>query len=175
VALAVRHLLDLGHRAVAHVAGPQTMSTGHIRARAFRQSMQNAGIGAPVVESAGYTVAAGAKAAQELLDRHPGTTAILAGNDLIALGALHVLRARGLRCPQDVSLVGYNDMQFSDEFTPPLTTVHVPHLDLGAEAARLLLERLDRPAATGQDPVPLAKTILLPLRLVVRASTAAPR
>lgn len=176
MALAVEHLLGLGHRAIAHVAGPQTMSTGVTRVRAFRHAVETAGIGpesAPVVVSKAYTAQAGERATHELLERHPDTTAICAGNDLIALGALHALKARGLRCPQDLSLVGFNDMQFADEFQPPLTTVHVPHLDLGAEAARLLLERLDRYEEKGHS-APMAKTVLLPVRLVVRASTAAP-
>jgi LacI family transcriptional regulator len=116
--------------------------------------------------------AAGARACAELLDRHPKTTAIVAGNDLIALGALHTFRDRGLSCPGDISLIGFNDMRFADELRPPLTTVHVPHLELGAEAARLLLERLGRPEDTG--PAPVAKTLLLPLTLVVRSSTAPP-
>ncbi|MDX6332581.1 MAG: LacI family transcriptional regulator [Streptomycetaceae bacterium] len=173
--LAVEHLLGLGHRAIAHLAGPQTMSTGVTRARAFRDAVETAGIGpeAPVAVSKAYTTQAGEHATHELLERHPDTTAICAGNDLIALGALHALKARGLRCPQDLSLVGFNDMQFADEFQPPLTTVHVPHLGLGAEAARLLLERLDRYEEKGH-PAPMAKTVLLPVRLVVRASTAAP-
>ncbi|MHA6763787.1 LacI family DNA-binding transcriptional regulator [Streptacidiphilus sp. PAMC 29251] len=180
VTLAVQHLLGLGHRAVAHLAGPQTLSTGTIRNRAFRHAVEVAGIAperAPVVVSGAYSVRAGEQGARELLDRHPDTTAILAGNDLIALGALHVLRERGLRCPEDISLVGYNDMQFADEFQPPLTTVHVPHQDLGAEAARLLLEQLDAPSGGGEgaSSAPVAKTVLLPVRLVVRASTAAPR
>lgn len=177
--LAVRHLLELGHRSLAHLAGPQTLSTGAIRTRAFQHAVQAAGIAAdraPVLVSEAYSVRAGEQAARELLDRHPGTTAIVAGNDLIALGALHVLRERGLRCPQDVSLVGYNDMQFADEFQPPLTTVHVPHLELGAEAARLLLEQLERPdGRAGAQVAAAAKTVLLPVRLVVRDSTAAPR
>lgn len=176
VTLAVEHLVAQGHRALAHLAGPQRLSTGVARARAFRHAVEAAGIPAgqaPVVVSEAYTVRAGELAARELLDQYPGVTAIVAGNDLIALGALHVLRERGLRCPEDVSLVGFNDMQFADEFQPPLTTVHVPHLDLGAEAARLLLERLDRPGGSG-DGAPVAKTILLPVDLVVRNSTAAP-
>jgi LacI family transcriptional regulator len=178
VALSVEHLLGLGHRAIAHVAGPETMSTGVTRTRAFRHAVESAGLGtdrAPVVISDAYTAKAGERATHDLLDRYPGTTAICASNDLIALGALHALRVRGLRCPQDLSLVGFNDMQFADEFRPPLTTVHVPHFDLGAEATRLLLERLehDHEAETG-SPAALAKAVLLPVRLVVRASTAAP-
>jgi LacI family transcriptional regulator len=175
VQLAVRHLRDLGHRVVAHIAGPRTISTGHSRAQAFQRAAQQAGLDAPTVESAGYTAQAGAEATRALLEHRPDVTAILAGNDLIALGSLRVLRARGLRCPQDVSLVGFNDMAFADDFHPALTTVHVPHLELGAEAARLLLDRLDRPAtADGAGAILPTTTVLLPLRLVVRASTAAP-
>jgi LacI family transcriptional regulator, galactose operon repressor len=87
----------------------------------------------------------------------------VAGNDLIALDALHVLRERGLSYPDDVCLVGFNDMQFVDELSPPLTTVQVPHLQLGQEATRLLLQRLDDPE--------LAKTVVLPTTLVVLEST----
>ncbi|GAA4661262.1 LacI family DNA-binding transcriptional regulator [Amycolatopsis dongchuanensis] len=165
IAAAVEHLRDLGHRRLAHLAGPAGMSTGSVRARAFRQ---HAGECAPVVECASYTEEAGAEAARRLLDEHPGSTGIVAGNDMIALGALQVLRERGLDCPQDVSVIGFNDMRFVDKLVPPLTTVHVPHHRLGAEAAQLLLEQLDRP-----DRAP--KTVTLPLHLVVRGSTAPPR
>lgn len=178
VALSVEHLLGLGHRHIAHLAGPQTISTGVTRIWAFRHAVESAGLGtdrAPVVVSDAYTAEAGERATHDLLNRYPGTTAICAGNDLIALGALHALRASGLRCPQDVSLIGFNDMRFADEFQPPLTTVHVSHFDMGVEAARLLLERLDhdQKAATGSAAA-MAKTVLLPVRLVIRASTAAP-
>ncbi|HWD03435.1 MAG TPA: LacI family DNA-binding transcriptional regulator [Amycolatopsis sp.] len=165
VTAAVGHLTGLGHERIAHLSGPPAMSTGAVRARAFRQF---APAGSPVVECAAYSEDAGAAAARRLLDERPDVTAILAGNDMIALGALQVLRERGLRCPDDVSLVGFNDMRFVDQLVPPLTTVHVPHHRLGAEAARLLLDQLDRPG----EP---AKTVSLPLHLVVRGSTAAPR
>ena len=115
-----------------------------------------------------YSVEAGTLGMEELLQgrgAHP--TGIVAGNDLIAIGALHALRAHGLRCPEDVSVVGFNDMPFADEMQPPLTTVHVPHHEMGAEAARMLLAELDGAPATG-------KTMTLPLRLVVRGSTAPP-
>jgi LacI family transcriptional regulator len=179
VTLAVDHLAGLGHRRIAHLAGPGSLSTGVARSRAFRQATDAHGIGAefaPVIDCATYSAAEGARACAELLDRHPETTAIVAGNDLIALGALHTFRDRGLSCPEDISLIGFNDMRFADELRPPLTTVHVPHLELGAEAARLLLEQLARPEARPEDtgPAPVAKTVLLPLTLVVRSSTAPP-
>jgi LacI family transcriptional regulator len=95
-------------------------------------------------------------------------TGIVAGNDLIAIGAMHAIRDHGLRCPEDISVVGFNDMPFADELRPPLTTVHVPHHEMGAEAARLLLAQLDGAPAVG-------KTVMLPLHLVIRGSTASPR
>jgi LacI family transcriptional regulator len=172
VALSVEHLVSLGHRSIAHVGGPSTMSTGITRARAFRDASEGAELTpeqTPVLQGDGYTTDAGERATHELLDRYPGTTAICAGNDLMALGVLRALRARGLRCPQDVSVVGFNDMPFADALAPALTTVRVPHFDLGAEAARILLDLLDQPA--GPEPAP-ARGVLLPVELIVRESTA---
>ncbi|GAB3569427.1 ribose operon transcriptional repressor RbsR [Amycolatopsis endophytica] len=165
MAAVVDHLTELGHRHLAHLAGPAGLSTGSLRARAFRQC---AGDEAPILTCASYTEEAGLEATHRLLEEHPGTTGIVAGNDMIALGVLQGLREHGLDCPREVSLVGFNDMRFVDKLVPPLTTVHVPHHRLGAEAAQLLLEQLDRP-----DPTP--KTVSLPLHLVVRGSTAPPR
>jgi len=98
----------------------------------------------------------------------PELTAIVAANDLLALGCYDVLAERGLRCPQDVSVVGFNDMPFADRFDPPLTTVRIPHREIGAAAADLLLERL----SDGQDP---PREILLAPTFVPRRSTAPPR
>jgi LacI family transcriptional regulator len=167
---AVAHLVELGHRRIAHLAGPGDVSTATVRASAFREAVGEHGLtpdAAPIVACRGYTEQGGSDAMQQVVDAHPGTTAVLAGNDLIALGALRTLQARGLRCPQDVSVVGYNDMRFADALSPALTTVRVPHRLLGVEAAHLLLERIGTP---GTPP----KTLLLPCELVVRASTAAP-
>jgi LacI family transcriptional regulator len=175
VRLVVEHLIGLGHRALAHLAGPQAMSTGSTRAQAFREATYAAGLPprqAPVFAADAYTAEAGERVAQELFEGRPDVTSICAGNDLIALGALRAMRGRGLDCPRDVSLVGFNDMRFADEFQPPLTTVRVPHHELGAEAARMLLAGME--AGDGGDPPVPAKAVLLPVRLVVRASTAAP-
>ncbi|TDB87909.1 LacI family transcriptional regulator [Actinomadura sp. KC216] len=173
IAAAVRHLVDLGHRRVAHVAGPQHTTTGHSRSRAFRQAMEDAGLPpAPelIAEADAFTEAAGARAFRLLLDGLPddggGCTAVVAANDMIALGCLDVADERRLRCPRDLSVVGFNDMPFVDRLTPALTTVHVPHYEIGAEAARMLLERL-------ADPGLPRKSVTLPVSLVVRGSTAA--
>src|SRR5437870_1487517 len=99
-----------------------------------------------------------------LLNKDRSVTAVVAANDLIAPGALAVLAECGLRCPQDVSLVGYNDMPFLDKLCPPLTSVRIPHCEIGAESARLLLEQLE-----GGPRQP--RTVLLSPTLVVRQST----
>ena len=170
VALAVRHLVDLGHRRIAHIAGPQSTSTGVVRSRAFRHAVRDNGLdedAALIMECAHWNEADGAAAMRELLDRETGATAVVAGNDLIALGCYDVFAERGISCPDDISVVGFNDMPFLDKLRPPLTTVGVPHQELGAEAARMLLDAIDEP-----DRYP--RSLLLPVSLVVRDSTAAP-
>ncbi len=89
----------------------------------------------------------------------------MAGNDLLALGCYDVMAEAGLRCPEDISVVGFNDIPFLDKLRPPLTTVAVPHQEIGAEAARLLLDAIT-------DESRPARSVLLPLHLVVRGSTA---
>jgi LacI family transcriptional regulator len=170
--LAVEHLYNLGHRRIAHVAGPQTTSTGARRLAGFTQAAQSRGITASVwVEAAQFNELEGARAAGVLLDaaagEGPRPTAIVAANDLLALGVLDVAARQGLACPADLSVVGFNDMPFVDRLQPPLTTLRVAEYDLGYRAAALLLERLDRPERR-------AETLLLTPELIVRGSTAAP-
>jgi LacI family transcriptional regulator len=169
---AVRHLVDLGHRRIGHLAGPADLSTGHLRTRAFRQCMDELGADLDPTLSVvcrTYSEEEGANAARQLLDgARVRPTAIVAGNDQIAVGLYDVLRERGLTVPDDVSVVGYNDMPYVDRLSPPLTTVRVPHAEMGAEAARMLLRRL-----LGQSSE--VRTVSLPVELIVRGSTAAPR
>lgn len=94
-------------------------------------------------------------------------TAVVAGNDLVALGVIHSLRAHGLDCPGDVSVVGYNDMPFAGDFSPALTTVRVPLREIGIEAARALIGAVEAAESTVQDSL----TITLPVSLIVREST----
>jgi len=121
-----------------------------------------------VIDCEAWAEDAGAVGAARLLDGKTPFTAVIAGNDLIALGVYDELRARGLRCPEDLSIVGFNDMPYIDKLDPPLTTVRVPHYEIGAEAARMILEQIDEPGR----PI---RSVLLPVTLVVRGSTAAPR
>ena len=171
VTAAMRHLIDLGHSRIAHIAGPADTTTGQARLRAYRQTLDEAGLPvdpALIATAAEFTEVEGARATRTMLDVAGPPTAIVAANDTIALGCLDVFAERGLRCPHDVSLVGFNDMPFVDRLSPPLTTVHVPHYQIGAEGARMLLERLANPDLP-------AKSITLPATLVLRASTARPR
>ena len=169
VGLAVGHLAELGHTRIAHVAGSLEVSTGQQRYEGFLAAMAERGL--PVDEhlvptALNYSEAEGARLTRALIEHGRPFTAILAGNDLMALGCMDALKEAGLRCPEDVSVVGFNDMDWSDRFSPPLTTVRVPHYELGVQAADLLLERL----ATDQ-PAP-AKHLVLPVEMVVRGSTA---
>jgi len=171
IAMAVKHLFDLGHRRIAHLAGPQTTSTGLVRSRAFRHAIRDHGLdedSSLVVDCDYWNEAEGARALRTLLDRGSQFTAIVAGTDLIALGCYDVFAERDISCPDDVSVVGFNDMPFLDKLRPPLTTVRVPHYAIGAEAARMLVETIDEP---NRHP----RSLLLPLSLVVRQSTARPR
>jgi len=171
IRLAVEHLASLGHRRIAHLAGPDSTSTGVVRARAFRAAIGDLGleIDPALVRVCSYwTEDSGAAALRELLDDGADFTAIVAGNDLIALGCYDVFAERGMTCPDDVSVVGFNNMPFLDKLRPPLTTVAIPHHQIGAEAARLLLDAIAEPKRP-------SRSVLLPLTFVVRGSTAPPR
>ena len=164
--LAVEHLYDLGHRRIGHVAGPSNTSTGARRAAGFAAAMAALGLSDSLVSQASaFGEAAGREAAQLLFARTLRPTAIVAANDLIALGAIEAGEEAGLRCPDDFSVVGFNDMPFVDRFRPALTTVRIPEYEIGRRSARLLLGRIEQPE---QKP----ETIMIAPELVVRESTA---
>jgi LacI family transcriptional regulator len=170
IATAVAHLADLGHRRIAHLAGPQNTSTGLVRHRAFLQSLRDHGLDDDlglVAACASWSEDEGARALRDLLDADREFTAVVAGNDLLALGCYDVFAERGIDCPRDLSVVGFNDMPFIDKLRPPLTSVRVPHYVVGSEAARMLLEAL-------QHPDSHARSVLLPLTLIRRQSTGPP-
>jgi LacI family transcriptional regulator len=170
IGLAVRHLADLGHRRIAHVGGSLATSIGFSRYQHFLAWTHSLGLRTDpelVAFADWFTKDLGAKACAELLDRGEDFTAIVAANDMIALGCYTALRDRGLRVPDDVSVVGYNGSRLCDDFNPALTSIHVPKYDIGQRAAQLLVE-----AINGTQPLPA--TVLFPTALQVRASTAAP-
>lgn len=169
IGLAVRHLAALGHRRIAHIAGPPWLSTGVTRMRGFNLAVGELGLAdpkPPVIGAEAFTREAGHRACLRLLADHPGITAIVAANDLIALGCYDAFAARHISCPDDISVAGYNDAPFVDMVDPPLTTVRIDQRQMGIEAARLLLARMN-----GQE---IAADVLLRPALVQRRSTAAP-
>lgn len=173
----VDHLVDLGHRRIGHVAGPQDTSTGRARLDAFRRAIRATGADDAGVEiTTVFDVNAGQAACARLLDGGGDMTAIVAANDLLAVGCLRTLRERGVDVPDDMSLVGYNDMPLVDVLDPPLTTVRVPQYEMGQTAARIMLTLMadrhdtdDTPAVVTDD-----RQVMLEPLLVVRGSTAPP-
>jgi LacI family transcriptional regulator len=165
IELSVSHLVELGHRHIMHVAGPSNFSTTRSRADAFETAVARAGVAHETIYAESLSVEAGFHAAGGLVARtSPRPTALVAGNDLVALGLIRRMRAEGLRRPGDVSVVGFNDMPFAEDFWPPLTTVHMPLREIGAEAAGLLLRGIEAGRQEGA-------TMTLPVSLVVRGST----
>lgn len=168
--LAAAHLLDLGHRRVAQLRGPADVSSFVDRGRGFSETIAAAGIteiDVPDV-AAKPALSEGFRLARLLLSQHAELpTAIFAHNDLMALGALDALSGAGLRCPEDISVMGYNDSPHVDRVTPPLTTVRLHGQELGRLVGEMAVTALQSP---GQRPVSLT----LPPSIIIRDSTATP-
>jgi LacI family transcriptional regulator len=167
-ALAAEHLLSLGHRRIGTITGPRGRQVVRRRMRGFRETLRAAGQPLPerrVVE-ADWTYDGGWAAAHRLLDADPTVTAVFVHSDVIAMGVLKALHERGLRLPADCSVVGCDDLSFAGYLVPPLTTVRIPFQETGERAATLLLDRI------GGQQIPTRD--LLPVELVVRASTSSP-
>jgi LacI family transcriptional regulator len=164
--LAVDHLVAIGHRTIGHLSGPLRTSTGSLRRDGFSRAMALHRLTVHTEEALHYTREAGAVPATNLLTRIPGISAIVAANDLLALGTFDAIRKLGLRCPEDISVVGHNDMPLVDLVSPPLTTVRIEHRDMGRGAAKLLLKEIEMRAVT-------AEHLILQPNLIVRGSTMA--
>lgn len=165
--LAIDHLLTLGHRHIVHVGGPEDVSSTVNRLRAFEEALSEADLTGGRGFALRHTEEEGYRITLELLEELPDTTAVLAANDRLALGAIDALRDTGRSCPDDVSVVGFNDMPYSGRFSPALTTVRISQYDLGSMAASLLLETI-------RDPNRSPELKLVAPDLVVRASTGRP-
>ena len=166
---AVRHLIELGHRRIGHLAGPRALAIGRSRREGYRAALAAADIAddaALVVE--GTLMALGsAEAGQALLAADPPPTAIFCANDTMALQVHLLIRQRGLRIPHDVALVGFDDVPEASRLDPPLTTVANRADAAGAQAMQLLLERLAAPERPG-------RVVERPLPLIIRGSTLDP-
>jgi len=165
---ATRHLIALGHTRIAAITGPDDMMCSHARLDGYRSAMNSAGL--PIrqewIRYGDFHLEGGARHAAALLDLAEPPTAIFAGSDLQALGVYDVARQRGVRVPEDLSVVGYDDLPLAEWVSPRLTTVLQPLEEMGREAARLAIRLADGPIS----PTPRVE---LATRLIVRESTAA--
>ncbi|MEU2129537.1 LacI family DNA-binding transcriptional regulator [Streptomyces sp. NPDC018352] len=161
---AVQHLLGLGHRTVWHLAGPEASYAAQRRTEAWRKALEEAGRVPPPLVRGDWSADSGYRAGLHLAEQ-PDCTAVFAANDQMALGLLRALHERGRKVPQDVSVIGFDDIPESGSFLPPLTTVHQDF----AEVGRRCVESALRQVRQGGEE---RGTTLVPTRLVVRDSTA---
>jgi len=168
--LATRYLIEMGHRRLAAIAGPLKLTNAEERLRGFTRALKEARIEIEpeFVQEARFDTASGYQAALRLLRMLPRPTAIFACNDLMAFGVLQAARELNLRCPEDLSIAGFDSLEFTKFTDPSLTSVYQPGYQLGATAARLLLQRVD-----GMRFVP--KRLLLPTELRKRNSVGRPQ
>ncbi len=159
----MRHLVSLGRRTIAHIAGPGDQTSALDRIAGYHDVLIDPD--PELLREGSFTEESGARAMTELLDRRPGIDGVFVANDLMALGALRVLRERGLRVPQDVAVVGFDDMEAVVRASDPaLTTVRQDVEGLGRLSVKLLVKLLSRP--TGRVPA----SVIMPTNLVRRAS-----
>lgn len=163
---AVTYLIALGHRDIAHIAGPPA-PTNADRERGYRSAMAQAGLSVDPsrIVPGNNTMRSGQEAAMVLLSRLPTPTAIFCGNDEMAIGAITICKQKGLRVPQDISIVGFDDVDIAEFYDPPLTTVRQPRRELGRRAMVELLSLLE------DNEREAGERIVLPHTLVVRGST----
>jgi DNA-binding LacI/PurR family transcriptional regulator len=163
--MATQHLLESGHRNIGVVSGPPVSHSTRGRLKGYRQALDEAGIPfkpewirhcSPLIEE-------GRETALELLETHPELTALFCHNDLVAVGALHACSQLNIGVPEDIAIVGFDDISLAALVTPPLTTCRVPCFELGAQAIQILLDQIS-------DPQESCAQIELQPELVVRAS-----
>jgi DNA-binding LacI/PurR family transcriptional regulator len=162
---AVAHLVASGRRRVASIAGPQDMGVGLARLVGYRNACAEAGhaVDDTLVAYGDFSEPSGATAMRQLLERQPDLDAVFVASDLMAAGAIRVLREAGRRVPEDVAVVGFDDSTVARQTDPPLTTVHQPVEEMGRQMARLLVARIRGEEAERRH-------VLLDTHLVIRAS-----
>ena len=164
---AVSLLLSMGHRVISMITGPQHYTNSVHRLQGMKHAMASAGLSLPpeYVQETSFTREGGRASTMRLLSLIPRPTAIFAANDLIALGSLEAFRESNLRCPEDISLIGFDGLDFTEFTNPPLTTVYQPGYQIGATAARLLIDRIN-----GDESEP--KRVVLEVELKIRNSVS---
>jgi DNA-binding LacI/PurR family transcriptional regulator len=169
--LAVQHLVDLGHTAIAHVSGPPDWIDAAARIEGWRQTLLEAGLPATSLIRGDWSAESGYRAGLELAGGR-AATALFAANDQMALGALRAFAEAGLRVPEDISVVGYDDQPEAAYFVPPLTTINQGFKELGGRCIQMLLSEMDTGFSVGGRRSSAA-SVVNPA-LIVRSSTAGP-
>ncbi len=162
---ALEHLTKLGHRRIAYIGGPLHLHSAQRRKNAFLEQAGQMGLEAPATIDADFTVKGGYYACAKLLGRSKAT-AIVAGNDLTAIGVLHRAYDGGLRVPEDLSVVGFDDILFAEYTQPALTTVSVPRVEIGRVAFQALWTMMADPSRAGRE-------YRVGTKLIARQTTAA--
>jgi len=168
---AVEYLVGLGHKKIAMITGPSQWKSAQDRTRGYYQALQEAGIPADqhlVIEGDSWLHSNGYRNAKFLIQRGSAFTALFAQNDRIARGAIHALNEAGLKVPEDVSVIGYDDIPEAEFSDPPLTTIRQPMAEVGLAATRLLIQMIEGSATAAQQ-------ILFDTTLVERSSCAPAR
>lgn len=167
---AVRHLVSLGHERIAHIAGTTRIRSGNIRREAFIEAIKKhlPNVKSPIIFEGDFRFEGGRLAATEILDLKKLPTAVVVANDMMALGAMQEFKAAGLKIPQDISIVGFDDIAFASLCEPPLTTVCSPRVEIGRRAIEALTTLIENPNQGGVE-------IHIPTYLITRKSTSPPR
>lgn len=166
---AIRHLASLGHRHIVHVAGPNRLNATDVRRDAFLNSIKKHVPNAKTkVYEGDFKFEGGRRAASEMLSEGELPTAVFAANDMMAFGVMKEFHNAGLSIPNDVSIVGFDDIAFAELTEPPLTTVCLSRIELGRRTVEALMMNIERPSEKGVE-------VGIPTYLIKRASTAPPR
>lgn len=168
---AVQHLAVLGHRQIGFISGPRGLHSANEREKAFRSALKLIGLGLPdeYIYVGDYTTEGGSSGAEHLLTLHKPPTAIVCSNDMTAIGAMHAAARLDLRIPDDVSLIGFDDIGIARYMLPPLTTVRMSGREIAVNAVRTLI------ASLKDDPAAKAAYEVVATRLIVRQSTSIPK
>lgn len=163
---AIEHLVGLGHKKIAFVSGPATLASANIRSDAFELSLKKRGLksAASYRKSGDHRIEGGQSAMEELLKLRQPPTAVIASNDLTAIGIIRAIHAAGLKVPGDISVIGFDDIEISKFLQPPLTTIRVPRAEIGVSAFTALYAASSKRAAHGTE-------YRISTELVVREST----
>jgi LacI family transcriptional regulator len=167
---AISHFIEEGHQRIALIAGPNQISTAVERQAGYEQALLAAGLPLDpgLIQVGGYTLDGGYRAMRTLMENSNRPTAVLIVNNVMTLGALQYINEKAIDIPCDIAIIGYDDMPWAASLRPPLTVVAQPDAEIGVLAARLMLERIDKPESS-------IKHITLDARLVLRASCSCSR